>query len=1308
MVKRVFALLVGIDRYDSSTRIPELSGCVNDVQALQFYLEGRLRPTDDQLHLKVLTNEQATRQAIIDGFLDHLGQAGKDDIALFFYAGHGSLENAPEEFWHIEPSRQNQTLVCYDSRCKDVWDLADKELSMLIAEVAKNDPHITIILDCCYSGSGTRGDLLSSKSAMLSRRAPMDQRPRPFDSFIHSLKDLQTLYSERNDWHLPKTRHVLLAACRDIEDAKEYPVEGKIRGAFSYFLLDTLQHGNDQLTYIDVFKQVSARLRSRIVNQTPQLSAAKNSDLELSFWGGAITPRPDFFTIRYAPIHGGWIADGGKIHGIDQPTVSEPTILTVFPWEDNTVTDDKAHNKALGTARVTAVMPSFSKVELIGLEASFSDIFKAVINTLPLRTMGVQIIGDGKGVALLERAIRPSVFVHLEDRIENTRFQVLVTDNHYQIKRPTDTRLLVSPITDAFRTVQRLEHIARWTATLELQSSPNSRITNNAVTMELITQGVPVQSDQVVLWYSPEGKPPKFQLKLRNTSTERLYCSILDFSETFSINALFLESDGIWLEAGEEAYAFDQSMYAFVPQELWQQGTTELKDILKLIVSTTAFDARLLEQTRLDAPRTRSLRSSPPEGMLNRLMKRVQTRDLEDNYETEIVGNWSTSQLLITTIRPQNFVTLHATSSQQELSASTTIYSPRDFSAQVRLTTVNQAVHEVANQVLPPLLQDNSIPLYFTSSAVGPGLSVLELNQVHNQGVVTPNNPLRIIVDIPLNFSEYVLPVAYNGEFYLPLGRGLVRDNRLEITIDYLPPPLLRGAQRSLGGAIYIFFHALSDPVLIQQPDPTFDYPVLSAVSIIEGKTSYLTAPEEIQAEVEQAQWIALYVHGMTSDSQNMVPSIESAMADLNGQTRPLKDFYDLVLAFDYKSSDASLIGHAQALKQSLQTIGLDADHGKTLHIIAHSTGGLVSRWFIEREGGHEIVQHLLLIGTPNAGSSWPKVQAGLILMATLVLNGFLKVALPLRVLDILLRRIAEIDITLDDIEPGSDFLKKLESSLDPGVPYTMVAGTTPLGSEDALGLISKQVLMQLVSLTGLPFHNEPNDLAISVKSMTAIPAGRTAIRVMSEVSCNALTYFSNPAGLETLGKAVSQIFKGLHKDRKQKIEETIQRKEHERILDQEFSRKTKVAFETTTKLENIIKAFYENQTLQTPFLQTLDIVKSTAEENSRAERLSDAIEITKAIARGNKKSKAVEEVFQKILETIQEFKTEKYRAELLNDAIEVIKEMAAQQIIENAIVQKILLEILTIAESLEDEQYQVDLLTSTIEVIQNILDSDE
>src|SRR5712671_3287345 len=122
-----YALLVGIDNYPNPAH--RLFGCVNDVTSMEEYLRQRFVPGQDPTRIKVLKDDQAKRQDVIDAFQRHLGQAQAGDTALFHYAGHGSQEQAPVEFWDIEPDHKNETMVCWDSRTQGGWDLADKEIA---------------------------------------------------------------------------------------------------------------------------------------------------------------------------------------------------------------------------------------------------------------------------------------------------------------------------------------------------------------------------------------------------------------------------------------------------------------------------------------------------------------------------------------------------------------------------------------------------------------------------------------------------------------------------------------------------------------------------------------------------------------------------------------------------------------------------------------------------------------------------------------------------------------------------------------------------------------------------------------------------------------------------------------------------------------------------------------------------------------------------------------------------------------------------------------------------------------------------
>src|SRR5580765_799111 len=144
-MNRLYALLVGIDTY-AAPDLGTLSGCANDVEDALALLDSRATP-GTRLCPLVLRDAEATRAAVVDGLRTHLGRAGRDDTALFWFSGHGSQAPVPEWAWFEESTGTLQTLVCADSRVGGVPDLWDKELSALLDIVARRAGHVAVVLD---------------------------------------------------------------------------------------------------------------------------------------------------------------------------------------------------------------------------------------------------------------------------------------------------------------------------------------------------------------------------------------------------------------------------------------------------------------------------------------------------------------------------------------------------------------------------------------------------------------------------------------------------------------------------------------------------------------------------------------------------------------------------------------------------------------------------------------------------------------------------------------------------------------------------------------------------------------------------------------------------------------------------------------------------------------------------------------------------------------------------------------------------------------------------------------------------------
>ncbi|MDJ0772511.1 MAG: caspase family protein [Mastigocoleus sp. MO_167.B18] len=1148
MTRNIYALLVGIDNYLKP--VTPLKGCINDVVAIEEYLRSRVKVEGWNLDLKSLKDEEATRQNIINNFRQHLGQAKSNDIVLFYYSGHGSREEAPREFWDFQPDRLNETLVCYDSRSKGGWDLADKELSKLISEVAQNNPQITIILDCCHSGSGSRDPFQETNV----REFSADERQRSLDTFIFSPEEIQNLkssYQRASGWSLVTGKHILFASCREQEKAKEYNGDdGQTRGAFCYFLTEALKKAKGNLTYRDLFKQINALVRSKVQNQSPQLEATNPKDLDQLFLGGAISDRSPYYTISHHKEYG-WVIDGGAVHGVPLPVGEETMHLALFPVETRGESLRKLSDK-IAEAKVTQVLPQLSKVEItssIGLDREQT--FKAVITALPLPPKTVRFEGETEGVQLLREALQnigdngqPSVYVREVEDTGKVEFKVLAHRGRYIITRPADGFPLASLAqgynqSSAIAVIHRLEHITRWTNLSELSSPANSRISPDAIQMEIYQDGKVLSDGEIRLSYYRDDrgkwKKPAFQVKLKNTSNETLYCALLDLTEQFAINAGFFEAGYVKLEPNQEIWALGKkSIRASVPQEVWEQGITEFQDIFKLIVCTNEFDARLLEQDKLDLPYrkdTLSQRGSMRAGTLNRLMNRLQYRDLEVDDEAEEYDDWVTSQVVIKTIRPLETTPIPKSGIGVSLGAGVLLQTHPYLQANARLINTSASTRGLDDNHLPPLLRENSQtnqPFPLTSSrGIEPALNTLELREVNIDTIATVNreNPLKLIVDTPLIRGERVLPFAYDGEFYLPLGVGYSHNGRTEIRLERLPEPVNQG-ERDLKGALKIFFQKIvSEKIGLE-----FSYPHLAIANVAPDETvSYESHIEQVKQRVTQAEKIVLFIHGITGETANSLPSMQRGKVEVDGQEKSLAQIYDLILSFDYENLHTSIEENARLLKDRLETVGLGANHGKQLEIVAHSMGGLISRWFIEREGGKQVVNHLIMLGTPNAGSPWSTVEDWAIALLTFGLNGLSTFAFPAKILSNLLSLIEKIDISLDQMQPGSDFLKSLAASSDPSIPYSIIAGNNSMMSANIETGKLQRLMQKLRNKSiDLAFFGQTNDTAVTVRSITSVDPKRIPQPQIQEVGCDHVSYFSDVEGLTALTRALieSQKYK--------------------------------------------------------------------------------------------------------------------------------------------------------------------------------------
>jgi secreted trypsin-like serine protease len=150
------ALLVGIDQYQNPKF--NLKGSVNDVRNMRALLIDTFRYQSEQI--VTLIDAQATRANILKTFDDWLIRGSAPGARVFFFmSSHGAQVpdlNGDEE------DGLDETLVPYDTRLetqngKQVLrnQIIDDEIDALLKRIA--DRNVTVVIDACHSGTGTRG-----------------------------------------------------------------------------------------------------------------------------------------------------------------------------------------------------------------------------------------------------------------------------------------------------------------------------------------------------------------------------------------------------------------------------------------------------------------------------------------------------------------------------------------------------------------------------------------------------------------------------------------------------------------------------------------------------------------------------------------------------------------------------------------------------------------------------------------------------------------------------------------------------------------------------------------------------------------------------------------------------------------------------------------------------------------------------------------------------------------------------------------------------------------------------------------------
>ncbi len=294
------ALLIGISHYQDNDVCTSLQGAVADVEAMAGYLIDQGVPAD---RIRKLTSSKGagdapaepreawpTYENMVAAIQQLTAVAEPGEHVLIHYAGHGGRVTPT-----LIPGSKSidEGLIPPDVGGPGARYLRDVELTYLLYRMAEKGLMVTLIVDACHSAGVFRGRRPGKPKLVPRGSRKVDRTTAAPDSLVASPEELKRVwlkvhnqaYVTRGEsprgWLAAAKGSVLLAACRSVESAYEYPFAGRFRGLLTYCLLEILNEHRELS-----FQQIQRRLVDRIHDVAPGQTPVLEGDDSRGVFGG--------------------------------------------------------------------------------------------------------------------------------------------------------------------------------------------------------------------------------------------------------------------------------------------------------------------------------------------------------------------------------------------------------------------------------------------------------------------------------------------------------------------------------------------------------------------------------------------------------------------------------------------------------------------------------------------------------------------------------------------------------------------------------------------------------------------------------------------------------------------------------------------------------------------------------------------------------------------------------------------------------------------------------------------------------------
>ena len=1111
-MSKLHCLLIGINEYHSDSGVGNLAGCINDIENMEKFLKKYYKKLSPSI--KKLTNHQATREAVIKSFQTHLIKKAKpSDTILFYFAGHGSFSRSAKEFKRFDAKGQDESLVCHDSRLPGNYDLVDKEIAVLLSQI-KEGVHTVMIIDSCHSASisrSTADDMNFGKKRFTGGR--QKEKTRPISTYF--LKGGENYYQNLLDKgekiSIPNSKHILLSACDRDQEALETN-EGQ--GLFSTVLLNTLKASRN-LTYADLFTKVRQSVKASAEEQLPTFESRDGFNPNTVFLLRDVQKNNNRHSIIYNKADKSWRLQYGAIHGL--PTDKNINKLKIGIYPDTT---SKNSEKQIEVVEVEKVL---LKETILKWKSSKTDLnFMGEIQSMPTSLL-VKLEGSKTDLTAFEKAYNkaPSAFLTLDRNAEHAKYTLSVQKNKLVVYLTADKDDIIHGThkkgqAEIEYITKTLEGIEEWEriSTLDNKASKLKKSIGLVFTDEADGhEPVDCKGNVITFDYPKAGKDKDedgdlisnwYSIKAKNKGSKKLHIALLHLGADYSINSLRKCEE---IPGKSKWIVLDNEHGLQIDNPSWNEVT----DVFKLIVSTQPFDDYVFANEGIDRGTIVKLKST-------RALKKRKTvkRKQEDD--------WCTLTITVNTIRKESSIDKKNVSFKDE---QITFVGHDKFKANIAFAPAKSATRSVHPEAqLGNIFRQGGVEILNLSSNKTRSVndkSIIELSGIQNEKSLK-KNPLKLKVNQSVGKNQQIIPVTYQDGFVIPFGHSeKEKDGSTTLTFDSLPSNADKRT-RSLGRAVW--FSLLKVTGFRNKA-------FLLRIASLDKKGELVRTKRSIDQIVDEADKVLLVIHGIIGDT---IVQAKEMMPYVNNGT------YDVILTFDYENLNEEINDISAELNRQLEGLGFGKDDGKKLDIVAHSMGGLVSRYMIENiRGGDNMVDRLFMFGTPNGGSPFGDVP-GYIDMFTKLLSIGLNFSKPflapiIMYLEILekankvLKASKHLTVTLDQMNFESDIIKQLykNKKLKISPRYFVIAGDVlrysekkkndnPSNQDNDLGFFMEKVIFKIGNKANL---ERPNDIAVGVDQILQIPASFKPKKYT--VKGHHMNYFLNKEAMDKFDELVKE-----------------------------------------------------------------------------------------------------------------------------------------------------------------------------------------